>query len=1016
MKRQIAFILSLLMVLSSIVTQAMGNIEKFEEGDVIVKYIGESPPQVKGMNIEEVYTFENALEGNYSLVHYTSHILSTQALIKVFQEIDGVVYAEANVPCYMMALTDAPYTSNVWYLNNEAMNNEAISGEVTYDELDYNEESGQVDLGIESLWGKNKDLEENVVALIDTGVDYTHPDLAQNMWQNTTNLPGKYGYNFIEDNEDPMDEVGHGTHCAGLIAAEANNEIGTVGISRKTKIMALKYMDETGKGNVNKVIAAYKYVLDAKKQGVNIVAICNSWGSTQNPKALEDIIVSAGEMGIISVCAAGNNGLNLDQDKVFPAGYHLPYTIVVGASTPNDELANFSNYGKYTVDVLAPGTSMLSTYPQEAYIPTLSTENNLLLDFEDGNIGFSGNNIRIIDQVAFEGTHALMWQLGITPVEEIYEAGNINTNYVNAITLEVSPNEETVYLGLNFWSQCPTNIDGTMPMCYVEAYQNNTWVNVGQFSIESNNFWNSKYFKLGTGITKVRLICHNIAEGSILYLDDVGIGKGTGRYCYLQGTSMSAALVAGEVAMLRRLFPNEGITKLQGRVIGGVDHILTDLVASSGRVNMKRAVENPYAVIQKLIQGDNGNIKIRGQFFGINPGTITLNGAPLDIMAWTDTEITAKYMGDFDGYGEFTLTRYDGGVTKQLLMIENKAYKWIAHAAMPVALTNVGSAVYDHKIYVVGGTLEDQTPSQALLVYDIKIDTWQQLSDLPTINHLQSYASGGSLVPLKEKLLYVTFDEAQAKNIYYIYNIKTDLWEEKNYEVVPQPREYAALINYKNEVYMIGGLPRGDYTGQVELSQDIWQLNKDKHWEKVGTLSEGRYAPIVSVIDDQLIITGGYNTLGEPVISTEIYNGKQIVRGTHLPFAGMSSQNTVFGGGEKLYIMTDGISFPKSGIVYIPSTGTWEESPYRLGYAQMKGMGSATVYNKLYGIGGTADYRIVNTLESIAIENNINENIENSIATPYIIGASIIVILIILIVLIIIWMRKRRKPKKMYIR
>lgn len=1011
MKRRVAMILSVVLVLGSMVPKAMGNIEPFKEGDVIVKYIGERPPETKGVNIKEVYHFQNAQEGEFSLVHYTSHVLDTQKLIERLQKVEGVIYAESNASCYMTALTNDPYVSNMWYLRQNENSDTNINNE---DNQQNDQTAMPANINIESLWVKDEGLKENVVAIIDTGVDYTHPDLVENMWENTTSLPGKYGYNFIDDNADPMDEVGHGTHCAGIIAAKVNNEIGIAGISHQTKIMALKHIDASGEGKVSQAIAAYQYVLDAQKEGVNIVAICNAWGSKENPKALEDIIVAAGEAGIISVCAAGNNRTDLDQDKLFPPGYNLPYTIVVGASTPNDEMASFSNYGKYTVDVFAPGTSMLSTYSKEAYIPALSDTNEVYLGFEDNQIGFNGANISITDQIAFEGKCGLVWQLKKDEVPVQYEVGSSNTP--NSITLDLPTSEAERYFGLSFWSQCPANNPENMPTCYVEAYNNGKWENIGAFNIEANNYWTSESFKLIKGTTKVRLVATGITEASKLYLDDVGVGKSIGKYCYLQGTSMSAALVSGEVAMLRRLFPNEEIIRIRDRVIGGVKQLPSSLVSASGRVDMKRAVENPYAVMHKLIRGDNGNIKIKGQFFGINPGTICLNGEALEVMAWTDTEITAKYMGNFTGLGEFVLTRYNGDTTNQLLLVENKAYGFTRHTPLPIALSHMAVANHENKIYVTAGMGEDYTPNEALLVYDIKTDTWTQLADLPQASNLESYARGARMVPMKQHLLLVVFDQSQAKNMYYVYNIKDDVWEEKSYEIMPSAREYPALINYGNEVYMIGGLPKGAHTGNVEISREIWKLNKEKTWEKVGMLNEGRYAPIVDIVGDSLVITGGYNTVGKPLVSTEIYNGKEIISGANLPFDGVSNQNTVYGGGEKLYIMTDGMSFPAAGIVYNKEANNWEESPYRLSYTTMEGMGSVAGHNRLYSIGGVSDYRPVRTLESMPIEGRTGENIKPAIAPSYVIGAIVLTLVIILIILLLIWIRKKRKPKKLYVR
>lgn len=1005
MKRQIAWILSFLMVLGGNVPCAMGSIKKSEEGDIIVKYLGTVPPEIhlKDTSCKEIYTFENNIEGTYSLAHYTSKECSTKALIDAFSKVNDVVYAEANSCCHVAALPNDPYAPNQWYLSNQ--------------EINY-ERSSQVDIGIESLWVKDDNLEENVVAVIDTGVDYTHPDLIDNMWENTTTLPGRHGYNFKDQNDDPMDDVGHGTHCAGIIAAKANNEIGTAGISRRTKIMALKYMDETGSGMMSQAIAAYEYILEAQRQGVNIVAISNSWESTENPKALEDIIRSAGESGIISVCAAGNAGTNLDVEKTFPAGYHSPYMIVVAASTPDDQLASFSCYGKYFVDVAAPGTSMLSSYNREGYIPSQSDENTVLLDFEDDNVGFLGNNMSITDEVAFEGTHALAWQLTPSTIEEMYVEGDADIKYANEITLDIPEAAENLYLGFNFWAQCPIREESLPLVCYIDAYQNNMWLNIGRLNIENTNFWNSNFFEISPGTTRLRLVCTGVTDASTLYLDDVGVGKTTGKYCYLQGTSIAAPVVAGEVAMLARIFPNEAAAKIRARAVGGVDRVMVGSVVSDGRINAKRAIEAPYAVMNELIQGDNGNIKIMGYFFGMNPGTLTLNNEQLEVTAWTDTEIIAKYMGSFDGYGEFVLARRDGETSTQFLIINNKAYNWTYRAPMPFALKDAAAVAYEEMIYVMGGTLESREASRALLAYNIQENSWSQLADLPASEQLASYADGSTAAALKDKILFITFNEAANKNDYYVYSIKDNVWEKQNYEVVPEPREYAAAVTYNNEVYMVGGIPKGDYTGQEALSTDIWKLSKEKKWEKVANLNEGRYAPIVAVVADKMVITGGQTGDGGAAVSTEIYNGKQIERGTDLPYGGINRYNAVFGGGQKLYVMTDGISFESPGLIYALDTGTWENSAYRLGYKQIEGISSAASNNHLYGIGGQADYRLMDSVESIAIEGTTNKQSIDIGAyitkyMSYIIGGIILVIIIILIILLI---RRKRKPKKMYIR
>jgi len=189
--------------------------------------------------------------------------------------------------------------------------------------------------------------DEIVVAVVDTGVDYNHPDMAGNMWKNAG---GKYGYNFSSGNDDPMDDHGHGTHCAGTIAAVTNNNLGVAGIAPKAKIMAVKIFPNA----FDSICAnAIKYAAD---NGARVIS--NSWGPTQrrpsNP-AVESAIDYAYSKGCIVVFAAGN--ANDDVQFYSPANYAR--VINVAATDANDARASFSNYGNL-ITVAAPGVDINS--------------------------------------------------------------------------------------------------------------------------------------------------------------------------------------------------------------------------------------------------------------------------------------------------------------------------------------------------------------------------------------------------------------------------------------------------------------------------------------------------------------------------------------------------------------------------------------------------------------------------------------------------------------------------------
>src|SRR6266850_4583058 len=183
------------------------------------------------------------------------------------------------------------------------------------------------DISAMRAWAVTKGSDQVVVAVLDSGVDYSHPDLANNIWSRppivmayrdgdqTPDGPvdDVHGFNVVEDNGDPMDDNGHGTHCAGIIGAEGGNGIGIAGVNWNVKIMPLKFMDAEGTGTTKDAIEAINYVIDRKRARVNVRVISASWGSTAKSRALEDVIRKAYEEGILFVAAAGNASSDNDQ-------------------------------------------------------------------------------------------------------------------------------------------------------------------------------------------------------------------------------------------------------------------------------------------------------------------------------------------------------------------------------------------------------------------------------------------------------------------------------------------------------------------------------------------------------------------------------------------------------------------------------------------------------------------------------------------------------------------------------
>jgi len=229
-----------------------------------------------------------------------------------------------------------------------------------------------------------------VVAVLDTGINYNHEDLAPNMWRNPGEIPGNgvdddgngyvddvYGIDAASDergnDSDPFDEgfysgtnrIYHGTICAGLIGAAGNNAKGTAGVSWSVQLMAIRITRTDDLDMIADVIAGFDYVLLMNKRGINIRVCSNSYGAnprTAYSSALRDAIAAAGDAGILNVVGAANHGLNIDRVPLYPARLDSTGIIVVGASDRVDGLTSESNYGRTAVDLVAPGVDISSTY------------------------------------------------------------------------------------------------------------------------------------------------------------------------------------------------------------------------------------------------------------------------------------------------------------------------------------------------------------------------------------------------------------------------------------------------------------------------------------------------------------------------------------------------------------------------------------------------------------------------------------------------------------------------------
>lgn len=276
----------------------------------------------------------------------------------------AVEYIEPNYTYSISKINDADFDKQ-WGLKNTGRNSGSI----------FAPGKKGVDINAEKAWTLSKGSKNVKIAVIDTGVDYNHPDLKDNIMVNEAELNGTagvdddgngyvddiYGYDFANNDNDPMDGHGHGTHCSGVIGA-VHNSIGIAGIMAKVKILPVQFLTKKGSGTLEGAIKAIDY---AVKRGVQIMS--NSWGGGGQSKALEDAVALAEKAGVLFVAAAGNENSNNDTTPTLPASIKLDNIVAVGAMDGKGKRASFSNYGAKTVHVFAPGVNIYSTVTNGGY-------------------------------------------------------------------------------------------------------------------------------------------------------------------------------------------------------------------------------------------------------------------------------------------------------------------------------------------------------------------------------------------------------------------------------------------------------------------------------------------------------------------------------------------------------------------------------------------------------------------------------------------------------------------------
>ncbi|MFQ9514741.1 MAG: S8 family serine peptidase [Eubacterium sp.] len=678
------------------------NEKNYAEGEAIILYkkntstaknFSSGSTLEKDIEIKTTYEFgnsrsnssakDNSITGGsgVSVSLVTSDKYSTEELIEKLKKRSDIKYAEPNYRIKALDMQD-PYKQYQWTLDNKGQNGGTP-------DLDINADTEALKKSINN--------QEKVIALVDTGIDYTHEDLENVVWNNPVNskqLKGEHGYDFINYDGDPLDDNGHGTHCSGIMAATSDNGVGIAGTanSENIKIMALKILDSEGYGYGMEAIGAYNYIYKAQQLGVNVVAVNNSWGAELDEEESEseifsEVIDMVGKAGALSVCAAGNESNNNDIVEVLPASLDSPYIISVAASNENDELAAFSNYGE-SVDIAAPGTDVLSTVSYNTFNPVIYDNRDKLCsiyqNFETGNLVQTMEDSKMTGTVAEEGdiSYGLdsdsKGKMSVSVDENTYFGVESDGTKSVKWTIEGAKEDGVYTLYLPYvaemsstplYSSLMVKVSGPSGLGQDIFGTDTSLLFVSDNSIDKNGNYNEdsetvlggayvddgNYWRLFTGQvedsveeSQQRAMSVQIKAGAdgdyTVYIDKMGVSKGDvnaeefGKYDFYNGTSMAAPHITGAVAAVADAFDDKTALERKARILGSVrkSDNLESTVKTGGVLDLSN-IENPGISLEKAVLNDKKQIEVQGYY--LTGATIKVNGEVKSPIEHTDNKI-----------------------------------------------------------------------------------------------------------------------------------------------------------------------------------------------------------------------------------------------------------------------------------------------------------------------------------------------------------------------------------------
>jgi subtilisin family serine protease len=543
----------------------------YVEGEVLVQFraaetwdSAQFTATLHGLEVARRFDWLSAQQGQVMCL-LRSPTQTTAALILELSQDLTVALVEPNHLRWAtdMRTPNDPLFGQLWGLQNTGQPVNAVTG------------TAHADIGFLSAWGLARpSTNEVVVAVIDSGLDLTHPDIVSNLWTNPGEISNNgldddhngyvddvHGYDFVNGTGAVTDSGFHGTHVAGTIAASGNNDLGVIGVDFQAHIMALKASNDGTTMTSAAIIEAMQYAAMMKTRGVNVVAINASFGGSSYNSTESSTIQAAGNVGIVFCAAAGNNTNNNDTVAYYPASYRLSNMIVIAATDQNDTLATFSDYGATTVDLAAPGVNILSCLPVAQFGNTSYVQ--------QASAVYQANPLTYSGLTTSNGITAAIYYCGLGNPADFPAAVRNNIALIQRGTL--------------YFSDKVSN--ATAAGARAAVIFNNT----------NGNFLGT----LGTAGNWIPAIALSQADGQALLATLPATGKVVNApdpaniYQLLDGTSMATPHVAGAVAFAAMNFPTETVAQRIQRILANVTHVagLAGKVVTGGRLNLARSVD-----------------------------------------------------------------------------------------------------------------------------------------------------------------------------------------------------------------------------------------------------------------------------------------------------------------------------------------------------------------------------------------------------------------------------------------